>query len=77
MENLLLLLDELDDAAAVLRVLWVRSFGFFLACGLFTLTIIAALRWPLLAASALFVTAAWLGLSAAGKGSLPRFKTDP
>ncbi len=49
MEIFLLLLDELDDAAATARMLLPRVMGFLLACAVFALTIAAALRWPGLA----------------------------
>ena len=65
MEIFLLLLDELDDAAAVLRVLWSRLFGFFLACGLFALTIVTAIHWPMLAILALSKS---LGMSVVAEG---------
>jgi hypothetical protein len=77
MEIFLLLLDEIDDAATALRVLWSQLFGFLLACGLFALSIWAAMRWPILAMLALFVALAWAALPVLRIGSLSRFKTDP
>lgn len=77
MEIFLLLLDELDDAAATARVFLPRVLGFLLACAAFASTIAAAIHWPNLTlvvlVSALLV-ALWPTLRL--KPFL-RLKTDP
>jgi len=76
MEIFLLLLDELDDAAAILRVLWSRFLGFFVACGLFASSVMVAMHWPMLAALLVIGAVVWAVLPAIAI-RLPRFKTDP
>lgn len=73
MEILLLLLDEIDDAVAGLRMLWPQLLGFLLACGLFALSIMAALRWPALAAAVILLL---LAVPILAGRPLFRFKTD-
>jgi hypothetical protein len=77
MENLLLILDEIDDAVAVLRSLWPQLLGFLLASGLFAATILVAMQWPM--ATVLLMALTGLGLLLAGLRhiSLSDFKTDP
>jgi Flp pilus assembly protein TadB len=77
MEDLLLVLDEIDDAVAVIRVLASRFIGFFIACGLFAATVMAAIHWPLLAALLVFSAVIWATMPAADGIKTPRFKTDP
>lgn len=50
MEVFLLLLDELDDVAGVIRHVWRRVFGFMLAAALFCATGWVVLHQPLLSA---------------------------
>ena len=50
MEVFLLLLDELDDVAGVIRHVWRRVAGFLIALGLFFATGWLALHQPLLSA---------------------------
>lgn len=76
MEIFLLLLDELDDAVATLRMLWSRLLGFFVACGLFALSIVTAMHWPVLAVIALLCVAVWATVPATSIVR-QRFKTDP
>jgi fatty acid desaturase len=76
MEIFLLLLDELDDAAAVLRVWCAQLAGFFIACVAFVSSILAIMHWPMLAALLLVGAAIWAG-SVVTHIRLPRFKTDP
>jgi hypothetical protein len=76
MEIFLLLLDELDDAVAMLRVLASRFAGFFIACVLFAVSVMAAIRWPLLAAVLVFASVIWATMPAISS-KVPRFKTDP
>ncbi len=76
MEIFLLLLDEIDDAVATLRMLWSRLLGFFIACGLFALSIVTAMHWPVLAVVALLCVIAWTALHAT-VFTRQRFKTDP
>lgn len=77
MEIFLLLLDELDDAAASLRMLWPQFLSFALACSLFSLTILAAMQWPNVAAVILLVAMVLTSVSALRLRLVPRFKTDP
>ncbi len=60
MEIFLLLLDELDDAAAILRARLPQLLGLLMALGLFALTVLAALQWPALVLAGLAATLAWL-----------------
>ena len=77
MENLLLILDEIDDAVAVLRSLWPQLLGFLLASSLFAATILVAMQWPM--ATVLLMALTGLGLLLAGLRHivLGDFKTDP
>lgn len=77
MEIFLLLLDELDDAAASLRMLWPQLLGFALACGLFSLSILAVMQWPNVAAVILLVAMVLTTVSALRLRPVLRFKTDP
>lgn len=77
MEIFLLLLDELDDAAATARLLLPRVVGFLLAIGLFVLSIAAVLRWPHLAIAALLLGLPVVVLPALRLKPLLRFKADP
>jgi membrane associated rhomboid family serine protease len=80
MEIFLLLLDELDDAAAILRVLWSRFLGFFVACGLFASSVMVAMHWPIYwpILAAVLVIGAVVGATLPARSiRLPRFKTDP
>jgi len=76
MEIFLLLLDELDDAAATVRMLLPRILGFLMACGAFALSVAAAIHWPALA---LVVLLALLlaALPTLRTRPLLRLKTDP
>ena len=77
MEIFLLLLDELDDATATLRM-WLPSImGLLLACGLFALSICAAMRWPVIAALTLLLAVLVTLLPTLNLKPLLRFKTDP
>ncbi|MGC3983042.1 MAG: hypothetical protein QM808_17450 [Steroidobacteraceae bacterium] len=80
MEIFLLLLDDLDDAVATLRALLPQLLNFLLACGLFALSVVAAMSWPILAASAVAVIAV-VSVLVAGEPTLRlkplRFKVDP
>jgi len=76
MENLLLVLDEIDDAVAVARVLLSRFMGFFIACGLFAATVAAAIHWPLFAALLVFAAVIWATMPEVERSS-PRFRSDP
>lgn len=76
MENLLLVLDEIDDAVAMLRVLWSQFAGFLLACGMFAVTVMAAIHWPVLAAVLVFAGVIWATMPKV-RIRLPRFKADP
>jgi membrane associated rhomboid family serine protease len=77
MEDLLLVLDEIDDAVAVLRARSSQFLGFFIACGLFAATIMAAIHWPLFAALLVFSAVIWATMPAVDGIKTPRFKTDP
>lgn len=77
MENLLLLLDELDDAVAVLRCLLPRMLAFLLAGGLFGLCVLAALHWPLAGAITLMLALLVAGVSSLRSKPSLRFRTDP
>lgn len=57
MENLLLVLDELDDAVATARHLAPRLLGFLAALALFGLTVLSFLFLPKLTLGALGVLA--------------------
>lgn len=56
MEIILLLLDEVDDATAVLRMWLPQLVGFLLACGLLAASISLLMHWPWLAAGILLLT---------------------
>lgn len=60
MEIFLLLLDELDDAAAILRARLPQLLGLLMAFGLFALTVLAALQWPGLVLAGFVAMLAWL-----------------
>jgi hypothetical protein len=77
MEDLLLVLDEIDDAVAVIRMFASRFLGFVVACGLFAATIMAAIHWPLLAALLVFSAVIWATMPVTGGIKPPRLKTDP
>ncbi|MGE0114728.1 MAG: hypothetical protein AB7T07_07570 [Steroidobacteraceae bacterium] len=74
MEIFLLLLDELDDAAASLRMLWRQLLGFLLACGLFAMSILTAMRWPLLAVAVILLLAL---LPVLRRKPIYRYRMDP
>jgi hypothetical protein len=76
MEIFLLLLDELDDAAAVLRSWLPQLLSLSLACGLFLLSVLAAMRWPVMA-GAILLLALLTRLPALRLLPGWRFKTDP
>jgi hypothetical protein len=77
MENLLLILDEIDDAVAVLRSLWPQLLGFMLASGLFAATVLAAMQWPMTAVLLLALTGCASLLAGLHHIALSDFKTDP
>ena len=76
MEIFLLLLDELDDAAAILRARLPQLLGLLMALGLFALTVLAALQWPGLVLAGLVAALAWL-LPLSRLRLQLGFKTDP
>jgi uncharacterized membrane protein len=77
MEIFLLLLDELDDAAATARMLLPRVLGFLLALGVFALSIVIALYWPGLAIAVLLLVLSVAILPALRQTPFLRVKTDP
>lgn len=77
MEIFLLLLDELDDAAATARMLLPRVLGFLLALGVFALSVGAALYWPVLAITVLLLALSVALVSALRLTPILRVKTDP
>ncbi len=77
MEIFLLILDEIDDAVAVLRMLLPRLLGLTVAVALFVSSIAAAMRWPAVAIGVLLVAMLALLLPAARQTLALRFKTDP
>ncbi|MGD9843139.1 MAG: hypothetical protein AB7F79_00120 [Steroidobacteraceae bacterium] len=77
MEIFLLLLDEIDDATAVLRGYMPRLMGLLLACGLLAVSVWSFMRWPWLVAGLLLVALLLSTISMLRLKSLPRLKTDP
>lgn len=56
MEIILLLLDELDDATATLRMWVPQMLGFLIACGLLAASVSLLMHWPWVAAGILLLT---------------------
>lgn len=76
MEDLLLVLDELDDAVAAARHLAPRLLGFLAALALFALTVLSFLFLPKVTLGALGVLLSVVLLERVRRHLLPLAKTD-
>lgn len=75
MENLLLIVDELDDALASLRSLWPQLRSLFLALILFAATVLFIMTWPLWTLGLALLVPLVRGVL--GLRSIPNLRTDP